>query len=67
MNPKAVEANGAIIASSITKYLSGQIDRTGKVLEDIGKDQGFEFTIDKSNERYVELGGSNKTATFKLW
>ena len=53
--------------SRIRKYLSGQIDKTGKVFEDLGKDQGFEFVIDKSNERYVELGGSNKTATFKLW
>jgi predicted nucleotidyltransferase component of viral defense system len=53
--------------SRIRKYLSGQIDKTGKVFENLGKDQGFEFVIDKSNERYVELGGSNKTATFKLW
>jgi predicted nucleotidyltransferase component of viral defense system len=53
--------------SRIRKYLSGRIDKTGKVFEDLGKDQGFEFVIDKGNERYVELGGSNKTATFKLW
>lgn len=53
--------------SRIRKYLSKQIDKTGKVFEDLGKDQEFEFVIDKSNERYVELGGSNKTATFKLW
>jgi predicted nucleotidyltransferase component of viral defense system len=53
--------------SRIRKYLSGQIDITGKVFEDMGEDHGFEFVIDKSNERYVELGGSNKTATFKLW
>jgi predicted nucleotidyltransferase component of viral defense system len=53
--------------SKIRKYLSEQIDITGKVFEDMGEDQGFEFVIDKSNDRYVELGGSNKTATFKLW
>lgn len=53
--------------SKIRKYLSEQIDITGKVFENMGGDQGFEFVIDKSNERYVELGGSNKTATFKLW
>ena len=53
--------------SRIRKYLSEQIDVTGKVFEDLGKDQEFEFVIDKGNERYVELGGSNKTATFKLW
>jgi hypothetical protein len=52
--------------SRIRKYLSGQIDKTGKVFEDLGKDQGFEFVIDKGNKRYVELGGSNKTSTFKL-
>jgi hypothetical protein len=53
--------------SKIRKYLSKKIGKTGKVFEDIGKSQGFEFVIDKSNDRYVELGGSNKTATFKLW
>ncbi len=53
--------------SRIRKYLSGEIDKTGKIFEDIGEDLGFEFTIVKSNDRYVELGGSNKTATFKLW
>jgi predicted nucleotidyltransferase component of viral defense system len=53
--------------SRVRKYLSGEIDKTGKIFEDIGEDLGLEFIIDKSNDRYVELGGSNKTATFKLW
>ena len=53
--------------SRIRKYLSKRIDKTGKVFENLSRDQEFEFTIDKGNERYVELGGSNKTATFKLW
>ncbi len=51
----------------IRKYLSRLIDKTGKIFEDMVKVQGFEFIIDKGNERYVELGGSNKMATFKLW
>ena len=51
----------------IRKYLSDIIDRTGKIFEELGEAQGFEFVHDKSDNRYVELGGSNKTATFKLW
>ncbi|UCE38782.1 MAG: nucleotidyl transferase AbiEii/AbiGii toxin family protein [Thermoplasmata archaeon] len=53
--------------NSVRKYLSKQIDITGKIFEEMKEDQGFEFVMDKGNERYVELGGSNKTATFKLW
>jgi len=53
--------------TKIRKYLSGVIDRTGKIFEKLGDAQGFEFICDKSDKRYVELGGSNKTATFKLW
>lgn len=53
--------------SGIRKHLSDVIDKTGKVFEEIGKNQKLEFDIDKSNQKYVELGGSNKTATFKLW
>jgi predicted nucleotidyltransferase component of viral defense system len=51
----------------IRKYLSEVIDRTGGIFEDLGEAQGFEFINNKNNDRYVELGGSNKTATFKLW
>ncbi len=48
----------------IRKYLSEVIDRTANVFEELGEIQGFEFVNDKSNEKYVELGGSNKTVTF---
>ena len=51
----------------IRKYLSDIIDRSGKIFEELGEVHGFEFVRDKSHNRYVELGGSNKTATFKLW
>jgi hypothetical protein len=53
--------------SKIRRYLSGEIDRTGEILKNLGSELEFEFVIDKSNDRFVELGGSNKTATFKLW
>ena len=51
----------------IRKYLSERIEKTGKVFESLGQAQGFEFVIDKGNEMYVDLRGSNKFATFKLW
>ena len=28
---------------------------------------GMDFKADKSNHKYIELGGSNKFVTFKLW
>jgi hypothetical protein len=42
---------------------SGVIESIGQVFEGLGKD----FVYDKGDKRYVELGGSNKTVTFKLW
>jgi predicted nucleotidyltransferase component of viral defense system len=49
----------------IRKYLSGIIDEVGHIFENINKE--IDFICDKSNRKYVELGGGNKTATFKLW
>lgn len=47
----------------IRRHLSGIIDNIGKYLEKCG----MEFISDKSNKRYIELVGGNKTVTFKLW
>ena len=47
----------------IRVHLSGIIDNIGQIFESLSED----FVCDKGNKKYVELGGSNKTATFKLW
>jgi len=36
-------------------------------LEDFAREEGMDFTCDKSNREFVEIGGSDKTCTFKLW
>ncbi len=51
----------------IREQLSKVIDKTGSVFESITKKRGFEFKCDKSNADYVELGGSDKTCTLKIW
>ncbi|QLH06732.1 nucleotidyl transferase AbiEii/AbiGii toxin family protein [Nitrosopumilus ureiphilus] len=47
--------------------LSELIDKTGKIFETISKSRNLDFKCDKSDDNYVELGGSNKMCTFKLW
>ncbi len=47
--------------------LSEVIDKTGKVFESVAEKRGLDFTCDKSNAHYVELGGSDKTCTLKIW
>ena len=47
--------------------LSIIIDRTGSVFEAIAEKRGLDFKCVKSNTDYVELGGSDKTCTLKVW
>ena len=47
----------------IRRFLSGIIEEIGLFLEESNMD----FNMNKSNRNYVELTGSNKTVTFKLW
>ena len=47
----------------VRRYISCILDQIGRVLEGLNMD----FIFDKSNRRYVELVGGNKTVTFKLW
>ncbi len=49
------------------RYLSGMIDEVGDIFEEISNSRGLDFKCDKGDERYVELGGSNRTFTFKMW
>ncbi len=51
----------------IRGYLGQIIDDIGKKFEYICEREGLDFVADKSNRKYVELGGSNKIATFKVW
>ncbi len=52
---------------AIRAYLSGVIDRIGEIFEKIAEKRGLDFKCEKSNAEYIELGGSNKTCTFKIW
>ncbi len=49
------------------KYLSLVTSETGAVFEEIAGKRGLDFRCMKSNRDYVELGGSSKTLTFKIW
>ena len=51
----------------IRSQLSKVIDKTGSVFENIAKRRGLDFKCDKSNTEYVEIGGSDKTCTLKIW
>lgn len=53
--------------TEIRKDLSGVINETGKVFEDIATERKLESKCVKSNRDYVEIGGSNKICTFKIW
>jgi predicted nucleotidyltransferase component of viral defense system len=48
-------------------YLSNIIDETGKLLEEIALKRNLDFQCKKGNRDYVELGGSNKRCTFKIF
>jgi len=58
---------GNMSQNEIRRHLSPLIDRIGKTLERISKKRDMDFRCIKNNRRYVELVGSNKTATFKIW
>lgn len=52
---------------AIRKMLSLYLDRIFQLLLTLSPQLHLDFKADKSNKRYVELGGSNKFSTFKLW
>lgn len=51
----------------LRKRLSGLIDDVGKLFEEISARRGLDFRCVKSDRNYVELGGSDKICTLKLW
>lgn len=49
------------------RELSPIIDAVGGTLEGISAGRGLDFACSKDDPRYVEVGGSNKMCTFKMW
>jgi predicted nucleotidyltransferase component of viral defense system len=54
-------------AGKIRSDLSSIINEVGRTFEGIASKRGLDFRCSKGNKNYVELGGSNKTCTFKVW
>ena len=53
--------------NKLRAHLSNVVDKTGSAFENIATKRGLDFRCVKSNIDYVELGGSNKTCTLKMW
>ncbi|MEM3402082.1 MAG: nucleotidyl transferase AbiEii/AbiGii toxin family protein [Candidatus Hadarchaeales archaeon] len=51
----------------IRKLLSELISEIGKIFEGIAKSRGLDFRCAKNNRKYVELVGSGRILTFKIW
>ncbi|MBN2335718.1 nucleotidyl transferase AbiEii/AbiGii toxin family protein [Candidatus Bathyarchaeota archaeon] len=49
------------------RYLSSLTQDVGGLLEETSEKRGFDFKYTKQDRNYVELGGSNKICTFKIW
>ncbi len=53
--------------NQIRKMLSKEINKIMEIIEKIAKELDLEFKPVKSDKHYVQLGGSNRFVTFKLW
>ena len=51
----------------VRKMLSNVIDKTGSIFEKIADQLSLEFKNDKTNRRFFEIGGSDKSCTLKIW
>ena len=51
----------------VRRYLSTVIGNIGKIFEEISKTRGLDFRCLKDDRNYVELTGSDKILTFKMW
>ncbi len=51
----------------IRKELSQEITNLAKLLENIAHRLGLNFRADKTDLKFIEFGGNNKFATFKIW
>ncbi len=64
INQKAFEGKSG---RQIRKMLSKEISKIMEIIEKISKELGLNFNPIKSDRHYVQLGGSNRFVTFKLW
>lgn len=64
INQKAFESKSE---NQIRKILSQEINKIMQILENASNTLGLDFKPIKSDKRYVQLGGSNRFATFKFW
>ena len=53
--------------NAIRKILSKEINKIMEILAIVAKELDLDFKAEKSNKHYVQLGGSNRFATFKFW
>ncbi|GEM_PF-527509 len=51
----------------VRRIISREIDCTLELVSKISEKMGLDFKPQKHNKRYVEIGGSNRLATLKLW
>ena len=51
----------------IRRELSSIVNKIGEIFEHLATIMELDYKHAKSNRKYVELGGSNKTCTFKIW
>jgi predicted nucleotidyltransferase component of viral defense system len=51
----------------IRKSLSKEINKVMVIISSISKKIGLDFKPEKHNKKYIEIGGSNRFVTFKLW
>ena len=64
INQKAFESKSE---NQIRKMLSKEISKIMETIEKISKELDLGFKPIKSDRRYVQLGGSKRFVTFKLW
>jgi len=64
INQKAFEGKSE---KQIRKMLSNEINKIMEIIEKAAKELGLKFKSVKSDRHYVQLGGSNRFATFRLW
>jgi len=64
MNQKLFENKSE---NQIRKMLSEEINKIMELFATAAKELELDFKAEKSNKHYVQLGGSNRFATFKFW
>jgi len=53
--------------NQVRKMLSKEINKIMELIEKTAKELGLDFKPVKPDKHYVQLGGSNRFTTFKLW